>query len=234
MGKIRFKLEEPSVFDPRVSKMLDELALAYKDVCLSYIVEVGKLNARYNGETLQWLARSDSGRHLRKLVKELKQSYLGRSREEKYYLLREVYALKPGVHERFYPVAHEGRTLRWLQEQFVSQNSLDAKATIFLKHSLALENFYDAEPFLDVEERWVFPSTIKGAQSALKFLLASQNWRSLDELTPLNGWIAYAPCSINEGPFVMREGKVLFKSLGDLESIAVGYTEVTCRCYAGL
>ena len=214
--------------------MLDEVAIAYKNVCVDYVVEVGKLGARYNGETLQWLARSESGRQLRKLVKKLKRANLARSREEKYYLLREVYALKPGVHERFYPVEHEGRVLLWLQEQFVSRNSLDAKTTIFLKHTLALENFYDAVPFLEAEEKWVFPSTIGEAQSSMKFLLASQNWQSLEELKPLDGWMVYAPCSINEGPFVSRGGRVLFDALRDLKSIAIGYQEVFRDMYPEL
>ena len=214
------------MFDEETSRKLDELTVAYKDLCIGYIAEVGKLGSQNNGITIQWMVKSTSGRRLRKLVQDLKTSYLERSREEKYYLLREVFALKPGVHERFYASGHEGKVLTWIQKEFNSRNKLDAKCTLFLKSMIVIENFYDLEPFLYAPENWSFPSTLKSAQASAKFLLESQNWKSLEMLKPLDSWMNYAPCGINCGPFVKRNGNVLFQSLNYLGKIAIGYAEV--------
>ena len=214
------------MFTSEASQLFDSVALSYKDVCLCYIAEVGKLGARNNGLTLQWLAKSDSGRRLRRLLRELKEYALDKTREEKYFILRELYALKPGVHERFYYKEHEGRVFGWVQKEFGSNNRLDAKTTLFLKSILAIENFYDLNPFLDIEEKWCFPSTLEEAQAATKFLLISQNWKSLEMLKPLDSWLNWAPCAINEGPFVQREGRVLFRSLKHLEGFTFDYQKV--------
>jgi len=214
------------MFDSITSQALDEITLAYKNVCIDYLAEVGKLGAKNNSLTLRWAGTSPSCRHLRKLIRQLKTSYLERSREEKYYLLREMYALKPGVHERFYPKGHAGTVLAWLRRDFSSNNSIDAKSTLFLKSMIVIENFRDLEPFFEVEGQWCFPSTLKSAQAATKFLLESQNWKSLESLRLLDSWMNYASCAINEGPFVKREGRVLFRSLKNMKDISVGYKEV--------
>ena len=213
------------IFDKETSEALDELTSSFKRVCLDYVAEVGKLGARNNGETLRWMAKSDSSRELKKIVRQLKNSFLGRTREEKYYLLREVYALKPGVHERYYYDEHEGRVLRWVQERFESRLSPEAAATYFLKSIVVIENFYDLPPFLDLEGRWYFPATPEDAQRVTKFLAEQQGWRALDELRPLDSWMGYSPCAVNEGPFVKREGRILQESLSNLDEIAVGYEE---------
>lgn len=214
------------VFDKETSEALEGISLGFKSVCMDYIAEVGKLGARNNGLTLQWMARNSSSRELRKLVRRLRLSYLERTREEKYYLLREVYALKPGVHERFFYDEHEGKVLRWLQERFESRLSMEAAATYYLKSIVVVENFYDLKPFLDLEGRWYFPGTPYDAQRVTKFLMEQQSWRALDELRPLDSWMGYSPCAVNEGPFIKRDGRVLFESLGDLEGVAFGYEEV--------
>ena len=113
----------------------------------------------------------------------------------------------------------------------MSRNGIDAKTTIFLKHVLSLENFYELQPFFEGEERWVFPSTNEAAQMAMNFLLAAQNWKSLEELAPLNGWMVYAPCAINCGPFVVRNGRVLFQNLNRLDEIAIDYQRVISRVH---
>ena len=222
------------MFDSPTSQALDEITLAYKDVCIGYLAEVGKLGAKNNGLTLRWAGTSPSCRHLRKLIRQLKNVYLERSREEKYYLLREIYALKPGVHERFYPKEHAGRVLSWLRRDFSSNNSIDAKSTLFLKSMIVIENFRDLEPFLEVEGQWCFPSTLKSAQAATKFLLESQNWKSLEELKILDSWMNYAPCSVNEGPCVVRNGRVLFQSLSHLDEIAIGYKKIIDAAATGI
>jgi len=212
--------------DSLTSQALDEITLAYRGVCIDYLAEVGKLGAENNGLTLRWAGTNPTCRKLRKMIRLLKTSYSERSLEEKYYLLREVYALKPGVHERFYPKEHAGRVLSWLRRDFSSNSGIDAKSTLFLKSMIVIENFYDLEPFLEVEGQWCFPSTLKSAQAATKFLLESQNWKSLEELKILDSWMNYASCAVNEGPFVKREGRVLFKSLKNMKDISVGYKEV--------
>lgn len=214
------------MFDQTIERRLTEITLAYQQVCLDYIVEVGKFGSGNNGITVQWSITSHTCKKLRDLVKHLKSSYLGRTREEKYYLLREMYALKPGVHERFYYNGHVGRVLEMLQEVFSSKNSLVSKGTLFLKHMLTLENFYDLEPFYNVSERCCFPSTPRTAQAATKFFLGVQNWEALDQLKPLDSWLPYASCAINEGPLVQREGIILFENLEFLDLIAVDYREV--------
>ena len=214
------------MFDVETSEALDRIALGLKSVCVDYIAEVGKFGARNNGETLRWMVKSGSSRELRKLIRNLKKSYLERTREEKYYLLREIYALKPGVHERYYYDEHEGKVLRWMQERFDRGLSVGGTATYYLKSMVVVENFYDLEPFLELEGRWYFPSTPLDAQRVTKFLMEQDNWRGLDELRPLDSWVNYSPCGINEGPFVNRKGRVLFESLGDLADIAIGYREV--------
>jgi len=232
------------MFTLEASQLLDRVTLAYKEVCLSYIAEVGKLGAQNNSLTVQWLAKSDSGLVLRKLLRELKRYALDKTRTEKYYILRELYALKPGVHERFYHKEHEGRVLSWLQNDFKQydafytrgaerQNVLDAKTTIFLKSVLALENFYDLPPLFDCSSRWIYPATAHEAQQAVRALLEKQDWKSLEQLKPLDSWMNYAPCSLNEGPFVKRGGKVLFLSLKELDTISISYQQVLHAVFGG-
>ena len=135
--------EDSMTFDPKTSSALDVIASTYREMCMDYIGEVGKLGAQNNGLTLQWAATNPSARKLRKLIRDLRSDHLEDSREEKYFILRELFALKPGVHERYYYKAHDGQVLNYIRGAFSSKNTLDSKSTLFFKHILALENFYD-------------------------------------------------------------------------------------------
>ena len=213
------------MFSDETSDQLDRLVLLYNSLCLDYISQIGKLGSNYNGVTNKWLGSSSVAKQMKKLLKDITADYSMKTREEKYWLLREVYAFKPGVHEQFYREKHDGTVLGWLQERFGGGMSLASAATYYLKSLLTIENFYGLDPFLEVDAERAFPSTPLGAQAETKRLMEETDWRALDGLIPLGSWLNYSPCAINEGPFFNRKGMIICQNLGNLAMEVGGYRE---------
>ena len=218
-----------SRFRSDINNLLNEIAYDYSFVCVDYMREVGKFGVAHNTETIQWGARSRAVRNLRKNVKLLNVLCLTDSPEERYLVMRELYMIKPGVHEQYYFRGHEGRVLQHMQQWFINPNtSMKAKASYFLKSILVIENFYGLSPFFDVSPRMVYPTNNLEAQQVTKAFLEDCVNEPWYDMTPLNNWFNYAPCAVNEGPCVFRLSEDLFLMQHDelLAKHVVPYKEI--------
>ena len=201
-----------------------EITDQYNKICYEFCTETGLFGSKYNGLTVQWLIKSPSAKKLRGMVRELKKETLPLPREEKYNTLRELWAIKPGVHEHLYFEGHHGRVIKYVQEAYRSNISIQALGTIVLKHVLSIENLEDLPPFTEVEPFWMYPLTNSDAQAFLKAVMEETNWKALEELKPMDSWLHYAPCSTNEGPLIRypKEGD-LQHHLKNICNIAISY-----------
>jgi len=216
-------------FRSDISQLLDEIARDYSFVCVSYLNEVGKIGSENNGETIRWGARSWDVRKLMQKVKLLKALCLTSSLQDRYYVCRELYAIKPGIHEQFFRAGHDGAVLRYMQEWFSKPTTgMKSKASYFLKSCLTIENLYECNSFFNVDPQYVMPSTPLAAQKCTRAFLESTNYESLMEMTPLNGWFNYAPCAVNEGPCVLRGGISLMDTSPEilLREHSISYKEI--------
>jgi len=218
--------------NPQVEVYLNQIYATYAEVCIKYVTEVGKLGSKHNGLTIQWMKKEPlAARTLKRQIRDLtkySETYL--DREEKLEVLREMYALKPGVHEAYYPEEHKGfvlgRAQSWVKKAGVRASLADAT---YLLKSLVVQENYDrtSSTLFDGPGEWGIPTNVEELQSITKFTLELTDWRSLDELKPMGSWWTYAPCAINEGPFLTKRdtGSDVYKHMFDMVEDASNLAE---------
>ena len=218
--------------NPDVEEFLNKIYVTYAEVCAKYVAEVGKLGSKHNGLTIQWMKEDPlASRTLKRQIRDLtkySETYL--EREEKLEVLREMYALKPGVHEAYYPEEHKGfvlgRAAQWIKKAGVRASLADAT---YLLKSLVVQENYDrtTSTLFERPGMWGIPKDVIELQSMTRFTLEKTDWRSLDELKPMGSWWAYAPCAINEGPFLTKRntGSDVYKNMYGLVEDASNLVE---------
>ena len=192
-----------------VSEIFDQITSVYAQVCYCYVRDVGKLGAQYNGIAFRWFRESSFSRDMNRALKSLQKAAFDLSREEKYEILLELYAIKPGVHEAFFRSTHEGEVLKRMRERVASGYgpSSVGEATYMLKSMVCVDNLEGSgRPFFKAEPSYQLPYTSDQAQEITMYYLEATDWRSLDELRPVGSWNGYANCATDEGPLLVSRG----------------------------
>ena len=202
-----------------VDEIFNEIVDVYAKVCYCYVRDVGKLGAQYNGIAFRWFKESSFNREMGNALKTLKKASEDLSREDKYEVLMELYAIKPGIHEAFFPKGHKWQILKKMRQRMVSGYgpSSMGEATYMLKSLVCVDNLQGSgRPLFEAEPNCAMPYSSDQAQELTLFYLESTDWRSLDELRPIDSWSGYANCAIDEGPLLLTRGERARGNINDI------------------